>query len=244
MASEDEARRALLAGRDEVAGTLRVGTFASSAATLMAPSFTAAARLYPRLTITSREVRETTSDNACLAVSRGELDIAFGLDYPDAPIPRAAGIELVPLMDELFDIATARSPGANSPMTLEQSVERDWVLPPPDSQYGAAIRAALRRRGFEPHVAHEVTDTAVALSLVACGLGISTTTPMMRAFTPNAALDSHPLDEQIMRQVVLVRRVDESDRPSVQALTAIVEDIIDRQAWRPGGSASSIAQHP
>jgi DNA-binding transcriptional LysR family regulator len=51
LRSQEAARHALEVFGDEVAATIRVATFASSAATLLAPSIAAATTEHPRLTV-------------------------------------------------------------------------------------------------------------------------------------------------------------------------------------------------
>jgi DNA-binding transcriptional LysR family regulator len=55
LRSEDAARHALEAVRHEVAGRVHVATFASSAASLLAPSIVAATARHPRLTVVTIE---------------------------------------------------------------------------------------------------------------------------------------------------------------------------------------------
>src|SRR5829696_3217571 len=56
LQSEEAARHALETFGDEVAATIRVATFASSAATLLAPSIAAATARHPGLTVQTLEV--------------------------------------------------------------------------------------------------------------------------------------------------------------------------------------------
>ena len=94
----------------------------------------------------------------------GEVDVAFGLDYPDAPIPRDRSVQLVHLQPEGFAVATAA--GSTPPagyVEVARLAELDWIVPSESSQYGRAIRSGFRRLGFEPRVVHEVTDTAASL---------------------------------------------------------------------------------
>ena len=57
---------------------------------------------FPEVTISSREV---DLDAATASVRYGEVDVAFGLDYPDAPMPRDKSLQLVRLQPETFAVA-------------------------------------------------------------------------------------------------------------------------------------------
>ena len=223
LRSEDAARHALEAVTREVAGTIRVATFASSAATLLAPSIVAATARHPRLTALTLEV---DVDAVTRVVERGDADLAFGLDYPDAPVPRARGVEVLRVATERFMLAVPdawQMPGA---VSLADAADRDWILPPAETNYGRAVRAACRRAEFEPRVTHSVTDTAVSLAMVAQGLGTTMVTDMMLALAPPAGLRTLRVREDVRRDVVLVRRLDDDARPVVQAMTAVIEETV------------------
>lgn len=223
LRSEVAARHALEAVAGEVAGTIRVATFASSAATLLAPSIVAATARHPRLAVRTVEV---DVDLVAQVVERGDADLAFGLDYPDAPVPRAAGVELLRLAQERFTVAAPggwRGPRAPS---LRDLADEDWILPPADTNYGRAVRAVCRRAEFEPRVSHEVTDTAVSLAMVGQGLGITFATSMMFALAPATGVTTLPLREDVRRDIVLVRRRDDDARPSIRAMTAVVTEAV------------------
>ena len=133
---------------------------------------------FPDVRISSREV---DLDAATTSVRYGEVDVAFGLDYRDAPMPGHTSIQLLRLQPERFAVAVAGGSmhrSAHFPRLRQREYvgsellgDLDWILPPETSQYGRAIRSGFRRLGFEPRVVHEVTDTAASLQLAAAGLG-------------------------------------------------------------------------
>jgi DNA-binding transcriptional LysR family regulator len=223
LRSEDAARHALEAVTREVAGIIRVATFASSAASLLAPSIVAATARHPRLTALTIEA---DVDAVTRVVERGDADLAFGLDYPDAPVPRARGVEVLRVATERFMLAVPDAWKMPYTVSLADVADRDWVLPPAETHYGRAVRAACRRVEFEPRVTHSVTDTAVSLAMVAQGLGTTTVTDMMLALAPPSGLRTLGLHEDVRRDVVLVRRSGDDARPVVQAMTAIIEETV------------------
>jgi DNA-binding transcriptional LysR family regulator len=223
LRSEDAARHALEAVTREVAGIIRVATFASSAASLLAPSIVAATARHPRLTALTIEA---DVDAVTRVVERGDADLAFGLDYPDAPVPRARGVEVLRVATERFMLAVPDAWKMPDTVSLADVADRDWVLPPAETHYGRAVRAACRRVEFEPRVTHSVTDTAVSLAMVAQGLGTTTVTDMMLALAPPSGLRTLGLHEDVRRDVVLVRRSGDDARPVVQAMTAIIEETV------------------
>jgi DNA-binding transcriptional LysR family regulator len=240
LQDEQDALRAVGALDGRPAGPVVVGTWGSTAATLLAPIVHESARRFPDVVVRSREV---DLDAAAEAVSRGLVDVAFGLDYADAPLPRDPGIRVVELLEEEFLVAVAPAAsgtraGSAAPELL---AEASWILPPAGSQYGAALRAGFRKRGFEPHVVHEVTDTAASLHLAAAGLGVTVMTELMRRLNPDPTLLGLTMDDPLTRTVVLLapaRHV----AGRVAAFIEVVSTVMPSLAGR--GPAPSPGLHP
>ena len=101
-------------------------------------------------------------------------------------MPRDDRITVTALQAETFGVAVAARRGGSRSrrVDIETLAELDWILPAPGSQYGRALRSGFRRRGFEPRVVHEVTDTAASLQLAAAGLGATVMTGLMTRLNP------------------------------------------------------------
>lgn len=230
LESVQDAIDALESTRTQASGPVRLGVFASTAATLLPAAISLAADRYPGLTITTQELG---IDDASAAVRRSEVDVAFGLDYTNAPIRRDEGIEHVLLRTEMFSLAVTETHIADvqhasieQPFDLSAAADWDWILPPAHTHYGLALRVACRRAGFEPRVAHEVTDTAASLTMVARGLGVVPVTPMMLDLVPSLTLTTVPIRQEIDRHVILARRLESVRRPTVDALVEILRETV------------------
>ena len=239
LAAEARAVNATRSAHDIVAGPLIVGSWGSTAATLLAPIVQRMSAEFPEVTISSREV---DLDSATTSVRYGEVDVAFGLDYPDAPMPGSTAIQLVRLPPEKFAIAVAtgslRPPQSRGPRTPSAPTETecvgtellsnlDWILPPETSQYGRAIRSGFRRLGFEPRVVHEVTDTAASLQLAAAGLGATVMTGLMQRLNTGLDLTTLHMREPLTRQIVLISRGDVAQRQPVRVFVEVAENVVD-----------------
>jgi DNA-binding transcriptional LysR family regulator len=243
--AESRAVSATRFAHSAVAGPLVVGTWGSTAAGLLAPVVQRMAARFPEVRIRSCEV---DLDEASTSVRDGQVDVAFGLDYADAPIPRDPSMHLVRLQPESFAVVVAPTlvaglaegpPGAHRSRHRHRGVDvvdavevrvladLDWILPPESSQYGRAIRAGFRRLGFEPRVVHEVTDTAASLQLAAAGLGATVMTALMRRLNPSLDLTSLRLPEQLTRQIVLFSRGDTTQRQPVRAFIEQSSILVD-----------------
>ncbi len=223
--SESLVERELDAQVDEVAGTLSLGVFGSSAV-LLEQVLPELRTDYPALRIEVRELRETTHDNPGLAVARGDVDLALGLDYPDAPIERLPDLEHRVLTTEQFGVAGLAPGEGEESVSLADLASLDWVIPPSDSSYGQAVRAACRRAGFEPRATHLATDIALGLRLAAAGVGITMATPLMMRFAGPPGCRWRALSEPVTRDVLLVVRQGDLDRPAVAALAAALDEAV------------------
>lgn len=248
LAAEARAVSATRSAHDAVAGPLVVGTWGSTAASLLAPLVQRMSVAFPEVSISSREV---DLDSATANVRYGEVDVAFGLDYPDAPMPGDKSLQLVRLRPEEFAVAVAPGQGPTGPGTartrpsdpsrqrrhveIDVLSELDWILPPETSQYGRALRSGFRRLGFEPRVVHEVTDTAASLQLAAAGLGATVMTGLMRRLNTSLDLKVLHLREPLTRQMVLIRRGDVAQRQPVQVFvdeaSGLVDELLATLSW-------------
>ena len=226
LSVEQEARHAVASAEGRVAGPLTVGTWGSTAAGLLAPVVGRMAAAFPEVTLRSREI---DLDEAAVAVRRGDVDVAFCLDYADAPIPRDDRITVTALHEESFAIAIAA--GSGRPRSRRVDIETlaglDWILPAPGSQYGRALRSGFRRRGFEPRVVHEVTDTAASLQLAAAGLGATVMTDLMHRLNPTSELTRLEMADPLTRQIVLITPGRADVRQPIAAFTGVVTDVVN-----------------
>jgi DNA-binding transcriptional LysR family regulator len=227
LAAEQAALDALRAVREEVAAPLVLGTFGSTAAALLPPVVAAAHRKYPHLALSSQEL---DVDEVVTAVQRGQVDAAFGLDYPNTPMPRSPDIEMVTLRTERFGLAVSSGAyGIRTEVEFDLPAAADWdfIVPPAPTQFGRAVRTACRQKGFEPIARHEIIDTAVCLALAGRGLGATFVTDMMVGLNPSVPIVRVRLAQEFTRRIVLIRLANSDIRPTVRAITEIVRDVVD-----------------
>jgi DNA-binding transcriptional LysR family regulator len=226
LAAEQSALDALRAVGERTAAPLLLGTFGSTAAALLPPVVATAHRRCPHLDLSSREL---DVDEVVAAVQRGDVDVAFGLDYPNTPMPRSPDVEMLTVRTERFGIAVssgAHGVRTESTMDLWGAADWNWVMPPAKTQFGQAMRTACRQVGFEPIVRHEVIDTAVSLALAGKGLGATFVTDMMVGLNPSVPIVRVGLIQDVTRRIVLIRLAGADVRPTVRAITEIVRDVV------------------
>lgn len=227
LEAQRAAQLALAAVGERLTAQVRVGVFGTAAAALLPPALATVRREQPGVTVRSIEL---DVDRATSSVATGVVDIAFGLDYRDAPIPRSRDVALVRLRTERFRIAVAASREMkHRTVSLADLADEGWLLPPATTQYGLAFRMACRRVGFEPRVVHEVTDTATSLAMVAADLGIAPVTDLMLQLRSRRVM-TLPLLEDASRELVLAHRSNPPPQPGTRA----VIDAVRRSVGVPG----------
>lgn len=215
--AEREARAAVEQARDTLAVELRVGVFCTIAAGLVPLVLEDLGERHPEVSV--RTV-EADPDLAARELRHGHLDLAFLLDYPDAPEPWTSGIAFVPMgMDDTHLAAPAGWYEGRS-IDLSRLADRDWVLSGSHNYYGRAMRSACRAAGFEPRVVHEVDEQPTALAMVAAGLGVTLMSDLGRPFLPASGVDVLELRQAVRRQVLVAYDKSTHSRPAVSAFLA------------------------
>lgn len=225
LCAEEAALSAARATRTNVTGRVSIGVFGTTAASILAPVVvTELAGSHPGIEVRTFEV---DVDDFVSAVRRGQVDIAFGLDYSTAPVPRDPRVEFRLLNTERFALAANPDLASSPVIDLVEAADWPWILTPASTYFGQAIRNACRTAGFEPRVVHEITDTSASLSLAAAGHGVTPVTPLMVQLAGSAQSHVLELTEDIHRHMVLVRHHADRDRPTVRAATVAVQHAVE-----------------
>lgn len=203
---------------------VRLGIFGSLAAVALAPATAALDQRHAGVEIRSIEL---DVDAAADAVRRGRVDLALGIDYPRSPARPAEGVERVLLATEALSVAVPSTSPLTGSTTLDEFADAPWIMAPPHTHFGFAVRSMCRRAGFEPTVIHEVADTGACLAMAAAGLGVTAATPMMLDVRPER-LTLPELRDSETRDIVLFTPSGVSVPPAREH----VEDAL-RQAMHP-----------
>lgn len=209
---------------DDIRDEIVLGTWGSTAAGLLAPVIDLVRATHPGLTIRCREV---DLDEVGDAVARRRVDVSFGLIYGDAPVEQPADVVPTSLRSEQLRIAVRHDDErAGRTMRLVDFADSPWVLPPPQTVWGQAIRAACRKRGFEPIEAHELTDTAATLTLASTGLGVAPLTDLMLALSPERGVGVVRLEDDVRRDLVIYSAGSHQERRGVMAIIEAVQTVV------------------
>jgi DNA-binding transcriptional LysR family regulator len=138
-------------------------------------------RLRARVPQAELVLRRCGHDEGIALVRRAELDLALVFARPGAADP-VGDVSVVDLADEpmLAILPRSHPTASRRRVPLAALSDEPWIVGAPDPA-SSVIVSACREAGFEPRVAFESDDALAIQSLVAAGLGVSLTTPWLRA---------------------------------------------------------------
>jgi DNA-binding transcriptional LysR family regulator len=156
------------------AGRLRLGTFSSAGATIVAEALAAFRQRFPALEVT---VVEAGPDRLVEALRTGDLDLAVVFDHPATGVIRDDGLESHHLLDDPSDlfIHPDHRLARRKRVTFADLRDEDWLQPTfgPDSPTEKLLSAACSAAGYEAKVVFRVNDCEMTKALVAVGMGIA-----------------------------------------------------------------------
>lgn len=213
-----------------VAGTIVVTVYESIAATVLADALSELHHEYPELSVRTRQMEP---DAAVEAVQRGDVDLAFAIDYSNAPAPQHPDVVRFALIHDRFRVVVPEDdPLPTDTVTLSQLSHRRLIASPPDTSCGRCVLAACRAAGFEPDVTHELDDYATALRLVAGGHGIALV-PDLGLFDLPLGVRTVPIeDPPLYRVIELAARRSSADRPALVAVRRVFKERLERRLPR------------
>jgi len=221
----DRAEAALQATLHDVAGTLRVGAFASVTASILAPAVANLSRAHPDLIIT---IHDVDPNSALRDLRLGEVDVVVAHEYDHMlQAPEPAVERRLLFIEPMFAVTP---PGRLRPGVAVDLVELAgdcFAAASATSDCGKAVREACRAVGFEPDVRFNFVEFPVLLDLVRAGLAVSLLPALALAGAGAGAGDGyevHGLSRGgFSRRVFVACRRGSSLRPSVVALLAEVK---------------------
>ncbi|MDP2711851.1 MAG: LysR family transcriptional regulator [Solirubrobacteraceae bacterium] len=171
LVQSDAIERELAALSRGEAGTLRMGGFFTAWATFLPAAVAAFSRTHPHVAL---ELHQLEPDPAVRGVRAGELDLA--VVYRAGPPDDDPAVQSTHLLDDPYVIALpSRHPLATRrELVLADLADERWVGPPSDHAHTQILRDLYREHGgFEPDVAYETRDIAMAQPIVAAGLAVA-----------------------------------------------------------------------
>jgi DNA-binding transcriptional LysR family regulator len=218
LASVERASMALEEAQEAATVRLTVGVFATVATGLLPRALATLAGRHPGIQVRTRQL---IPEDSAIAVRDGDLDLAFVIDYADAPMPWEASLLGSQIAVERLHVAAPTGVLGPGPVALSELAEHPWILSSPKSHFGKAVRAACSRSGFDLKITHEVEEQSTAMAMVAAGLGISLVSDLGLTQRPEG-MDAIALSTPITRTVSLVYRSTALRRPALNMVIDVV----------------------
>ncbi|MDN5854081.1 MAG: LysR family transcriptional regulator, partial [Actinomycetia bacterium] len=145
----ERAEADLAAFASGVAGTVTIGAYATSIATVVAPATVDMARRAPDVTV---RVVDAEGHASLPMVLDGEADIAIADEYRNAPKPDDPRIYRTDLFAEPFDALVPADADLAScaEIALVDLRDRSWVMTSPDNPVHEVVQLACEHEGFSP----------------------------------------------------------------------------------------------
>lgn len=163
-----DARRALAALQDEVTGTVVIGAFQSVIQAVLVPLVADLAERMPGIELV---VRDLLPEEGMRQLRAGEVDLL--MLEADSPAGRSTprGTRDVAVLDEPWVVAVPSN--APTPATLDDLAGQTWLgIDPTAAAHLASVRA-MAALAAPPTVRHSYSNSDVAISMVAGGLGVA-----------------------------------------------------------------------
>lgn len=172
IARLDEAERELADIAELRGGRLRMVSFPTAGATLVAKAVPAFSRKYPEVEL---QLDEAEPEESIPGIKAGEYDLALAYDFDSVPFGEDRDVERHFLLEERMQVALpADHPLAGrSSVGLEQLCDEAWACGVRPSSCRENVIQWSRSAGFEPRIHFASDDYQVIQSLVAAGMGVA-----------------------------------------------------------------------
>ncbi len=172
MARLEEAEREL----DDIAelrgGRLRMVSFPTAGATLVARAVPAFSKKYPEVDL---ELGEAEPEESVPRLKAGEYDVALAYDFDNVPFDEDRDVERELLLEERLQVAVPLDHALSDrkAVRLDELAEDAWACGVRPSSCRQNVIQWSRNAGFEPRIDFASDDYQVIQSLVAAGMGVA-----------------------------------------------------------------------
>lgn len=161
------------------AGRLRIGSFASAGASLLAPALSSMLRKRPQLELT---VHEGEPDELAPQMVHGQLDIALVFRYDLVPETTPRELIATPLHTDHLSVIAARKHRftTKKEITFDQLASERWIGFQVDTAASRCLHAHAAIAGFTPNVSFTSNNFQAINGLVQSALGVALVSDLAR----------------------------------------------------------------
>lgn len=219
LADLSAAREQVAAIRNLAAGRVRLCTFPSASATIVAAAAAELRRNHPGVRI---QLIEAEPPRSLELLTSGDCDIALAFNYGDGADALPDGLTAVPLLDDTMEVVLPRGHrlARRQAVALADLADEPWIAGCPKCR--ATFVQACAAAGFEPDVAFTTDDNLAVQSLVVAGVGVAVMPGLVLSFLRHPKVVVRPLTTQVRRSVSAYTLPDYARLPA----TALVMDVL------------------
>jgi DNA-binding transcriptional LysR family regulator len=218
--------------KDLAAGRVRLCTFPSASATIVAAAVTGLKATSPGIRV---QLLEAEPPESVAMLQAGECDITLAFSYLGSGEPEQDGLAVSPLVDdEMVVVLPATHPLARRrTLTLAELADETWIAGCPRCR--ATFLDACTDGGFSPDVAFTTDDNLAMQSLVVAGMGLAVMPSLVLSFLRHPRLVARPLRPATHRSVAAYTLTDYLHVPATaRMLQALREAAADPRSARTG----------
>ncbi|MHA7685326.1 LysR substrate-binding domain-containing protein [Cupriavidus sp. PET2-C1] len=224
----DEAKAAVMHGRDVPSGHVTVGLPTSTSRVLSLPLLKVIAAQYPEVTL---EIIEGSSADLAEFVAMQRLDIAVAMDVQPRP-----NMQSIPLLEEELMLVGRPIPDRCDRITLAHVAALPLLLPSFPNSVRVISDRAFAEGGFHLKLVAETSAVSVLLSAVRAGMGWTILPWSALADNAHSGIVSLRIsDAKLTRRVSLCTsssaRLSLSCRSVEEALLTLVKTLVAEEKW-------------
>jgi DNA-binding transcriptional LysR family regulator len=172
MARLDEAERELADIAGLRGGRLRMVSFPTAGATLVAGAAPAFSQKYPGIEL---QLGEAEPEDSIPRLKAGDYDIALAYDFNSVPFGDDRDIERQLLLEERLQVGLPvdHPLAKRKSVRLAQLADETWACGTKPSSCRDNVRQWCLAAGFEPRIGFETDDYQVMQSLIAAGMSVT-----------------------------------------------------------------------
>jgi molybdate transport repressor ModE-like protein len=220
------------------AGRVRLVTFPSGSATLMAGALTRLRAAHPGVDVSFEEAEP---EGAIPQLRSGDADLVLGFSYAAVGGQNGRDLETVPLLhDPSHAIVHPDHPAAaaESPLALQRLADDTWIAG--CERCRGHLLHLTHAAGFTPDIAYATDDYVTVQSLVAAELGVTLQPALALVAARRDDVAVRPLAGDPVRTVEVVMSAAERRPPAVLAMLAALRDTSAALAATPAAAALGI----
>lgn len=233
LADLSAAEKQVAAIRHLSTGRVRVCTFPSANATVVATASAVLRDTHPGLRV---ELMEAEPPDSLDLLWGGKCDIALAFSYAGLPhTENDSSFDVTDLLDDQMQVLLP----ANHPFARRQNLvlsdlaDETWIAG--CQRCRMSFVHACAEAGFEPHVACTTDDSLAVQSLVVAGVGIAMMPSLTLSFLRHPGLVSRPLRQGVHRTVSAYTLRTSAPIP---AIVAMVDTLVSVSAQHAGPKRS------